>query len=140
MFIQPYLYFNGQCEEALNFYRDTLDAEVTVLMRFKENPDPQACVNMPPGSDEKVMHANVQIRDTQIMASDGDCNGKLPKYDGFSLTLNVAGVEEAEKTYNALAKGGQVQIPLMETFFADRFGMVADRFGVPWIVIAEKTM
>jgi PhnB protein len=137
MYIQPYLFFNGRCEEALNFYQKTLGAEVTFLMRFKDSPDPQAKANCGPGMDDKVMHANVRIRDTELMASDGGAVSQ-PKFDGFSLTLNVPNATEANKLFAALGEGGQAQMPLMETFFADSFGMVADKFGVSWMILAAK--
>ena len=136
MFIQPYLMFNGRCEEAIKFYGKVLGAEVTRLMRFKDNPDPQSKAMTAPGMEEKVMHANMRIRDTEIMASDGRCQGDT-KFEGFTLTLNVA-VAEADKLFAALGEGGQVQMPLTETFFAHRFGMVADKFGVSWMILAVK--
>jgi PhnB protein len=137
MFIQSYLFFNGRCEEALEFYRKALGAEVTRLLRFKESPDPQSTARMARGSENKVMHANVQIRDTVIMASDGECQGQ-PKFDGFALTLNAKDVDDANKLFAALAEDGKVQMPLTETFFAERFGMLADKFGVSWMILAEK--
>jgi PhnB protein len=132
MQIQPYLFFDGRCEQALDFYKQTLGAKVEALMRYKDNPDPKY---NPPNSDDKVMHACVRIGDTQVMASDGNCQGK-PSFQGFSLTINAADAAEAKQRFNALAEGGQVQMPLNETFFAKSFGMVADRFGVSWMVIA----
>jgi PhnB protein len=135
MKVQPYLYFDGRCEEALNFYEKGLGAKVNALMRFKDNPDPTMCG--PTGSSEKVMHASFQVGDTQLMASDGNCAGKS-KFEGISLTLGVSSTKEAERLFAALADGGQVQMPMTETFFAHRFGMVADKFGVSWMVIAEK--
>jgi PhnB protein len=137
MFIQPYLYFNGRCEEAINFYKQALGAEVTFMMRYDESPDPQSKAMMTPGTEKKIMHSNVQIRDTQIMMSDGRCDGAVPKFDGISLTVNVS-ADEAEKVFNALGAGGQVQMPLCETFFAHKFGMVADKFGVSWLLLAGK--
>ena len=132
MQVQPYLFFDGRCEQALDFYKKTLDAKVEALMRFKESPNPEM---NPPDSGEKVMHACFRIGDTQVMASDGNCTGK-PSFQGFSLTINAADAAEAKRRFNALAEGGQVQMPLDETFFAESFGMVADRFGVSWMVIA----
>jgi len=132
MQVQPYLFFDGRCEQALDFYKKTLDAKVEALMRFKENPSP---AHNPPDSEDKVMHACFRIGDTQVMASDGNCTGK-PSFQGFSLTINAADAAEAKRRFNALAEGGQVQMPLDETFFAESFGMVADRFGVSWMVIA----
>jgi PhnB protein len=137
MFIQPYLYFNGRCEEALKFYGKVLGAEATFMMRYKDSPDPQSKACITPGTEDKIMHASVQIRDTQIMMSDGQGVGELPKFDGISLTINVSDAE-ADTIFNALAAGGHVQMPLCETFFAKKFGMVADKFNVPWLIIAAK--
>jgi len=134
MNVEPYLFFDGRAEEALEFYRQKLGAKVEALMRYNDNPDPKY---NPPNSDNKVMHALFRVGDTQIMASDGNCTGK-PSFQGFSLTINAASPAEAEKRFNALAEGGQVQMPLNETFFAERFGMVADRFGVSWMVLAGQ--
>jgi PhnB protein len=132
MHVQPYLFFDGRCEQALDFYQKTLGAKVEAVIRYKENPEPK---HNPPNSDDKVMHACFRIGDTQIMASDGNCAGK-PTFQGFSLTINANDAAEANQRFNALAEGGQVQMPLGETFFAKSFGMVADRFGVGWMVIA----
>ena len=133
MQIEPYLFFDGRTEEALEFYKKKLGAKVEFMMRYKENPDPKY---NPPGSDEKVMHSLFRIGDTPVMASDGNCQGK-PNFQGFALTLNAANAAEAKQRFEALAEGGQVQMPLGETFFAKNFGMVADRFGVNWMVMAE---
>lgn len=131
--VQPYLFFDGRCEEALDFYKQTLGAEVEMLMRFKDNPEPGGCGGAPPDGN-KVMHASVRIGDTVLMASDGRCQGK-PSFEGFALSLSVPTEAEADRRFAALAKGGQVQMPLSKTFFSPRFGMVADRFGVMWMVI-----
>ena len=131
MIVQPYLFFDGRCEEAIEFYRSKLGAEVTALVRFKESPDPNAC---PLGAGEKVMHSNFRIGETTLMASDGQCQGQ-PNFEGFSLSLTAPNEAEADRLFAALADGGQVQLPLAKTFFSPRFGMVADRFGVPWMVI-----
>lgn len=130
MRIEPYLFFEGNCEEALNFYRAALGAEVTFLMRFKESPDPGMCR---PGFEEKVMHANLRIGDTTVMASDGRCEG-APSFQGFSLSMALADQAEAERLFTALADGGQVQMPLTRTFWSPLFGMVVDRFGVSWMI------
>ncbi len=132
MKVEPYLMFEGRTEEALRFYEKALGAKVEALMRFKDSPEPQY---NPPNSGEKVMHSLFRIGDAQIMASDGSCTGK-PGFQGFSLTINAATPAEAEQRFKALAEGGQVQMPLAETFFAKSFGCVADRFGVSWMVIA----
>src|SRR5215217_2988028 len=134
MQVQPYLFFEGRCEEALGFYREALGAEVTALMRFRECPDPPPPGTMAPGSEDKVMHAAFQIGDTTVMASDGRCSGQA-RFGGVSLSLSVPDEATADRLFAALAEGGQVQMPIGKTFFSPRFGMVADRFGVPWMVI-----
>jgi PhnB protein len=133
MQIQPYLFFDGRCEEAVEFYKSKLGAKIEMLMRFGENPEPAA---NPPGSDDKVMHACLRIGDTAVMASDGNCAGK-PSFQGFSLSLTAKDVPEARRLFAALGEGGQVQMPFAQTFFSPGFGMVADRFGVSWMVIVE---
>ena len=130
MQIEPYLFFDGRCEEAIEFYRRALGAEVNMLMRFKESPDPASA---PAGSADKVMHASFRIGDTTVMASDGHCLGK-PSFQGFALSITLPDETQVERIYAALADGGQVQMPLAKTFFSSRFGMVADRFGVSWMV------
>lgn len=119
---------------ALEFYRATLGAEVTGLMRVKENPDPVPPGMYPPGSEDKVMHAAFRIGETTLMASDGRAQGQ-PEFKGFSLSLSAANDAEAQRLFAALSAGGQVQMPLAKTFFASNFGMVADRFGVGWMII-----
>ena len=133
MQVQPYLFFDGRCEEALEFYRSALGAEVTSLHRFKDSPEPHAPGMIPPGADNKVMHASVRVGGTTVLASDGRCTGH-PSFQGFSLSLTVPNDAEAERLFAALGQGGQVQMPLTKTFFSSRFGMVADRFGVSWMV------
>jgi PhnB protein len=132
MQVLPYLFFDGRCEEALDFYRRTLAAEGTTIMRFKDMPNPPPGM-IPVGGEEKVMHARFQVGDTEIMASDGRCGG-APNFQGFALTLTAADPAEAERLFAALADGGQVQMPLGQTFFSPAFGMVADKFGVSWMV------
>ncbi|HTS54101.1 MAG TPA: VOC family protein [Burkholderiales bacterium] len=134
MLVQPYLFFDGRCDEALEFYRRTLRAEVTMLMRFKDSPEPHQPGMVPPGSENKVMHASLRIGDTTVMASDGRCLGK-PSFQGFALSVTVPSDAEAERLFAALGDGGQVQMPMAKTFFSSRFGMLADRFGVSWMVI-----
>ena len=131
MQVQPYLFFEGRCEEAIEFYRKALGAEVAMLMRFKESPDPAM---ISPGAEDKVMHASLRIGDATVMVSDGRCQGKA-SFQGFSLSLSPASEAEADRLFTALADGGQAQMPLSKTFFAKRFGMVADRFGVSWMII-----
>lgn len=132
--IEPYLFFEGRCEEALAFYRRALGAEVTSLMRNRESPEPHQPGALPPGSEDKVLHAVVRIGDTTLMVSDGRCSGK-PVFQGFALTITAPDVARADEMFAALAEGGQVQMPLAKTFFSPRFGMVTDRFGVLWMII-----
>jgi PhnB protein len=132
--IQPYLFFDGRCEEALEFYRQALGAEVEMLMRFKDSPDGAGCPGGAAVDGNKVMHASVRIGETVVMASDGRCAGK-PNFQGFALSLSVPTEAEADRRFAALEKGGQVQMPLGKTFYSPRFGMVTDRFGVMWMVI-----
>jgi PhnB protein len=132
MNVEAYLFFEGRTEEALQFYQQKLGAKVDAVIRYKDNPEPKY---NPPNSDEKVMHSLFRIGDTKVMASDGNCAGKA-SFQGFALTINAASPAEAEQRFNALAEGGKVQMPLSETFFAQSFGMVADRFGVSWMVMA----
>ena len=134
MHVQSYLFFDGRCEEAIEFYRKALGAEVTMLMRFKDSPEPPQPGMTPPGSENKVMHASFRIGDTTVMASDGHCLGK-PSFQGFALSLTVPSDAEAKRLFAALSDGGQVQMPLSKTFFSSQFGMLADRFGVSWMVI-----
>jgi PhnB protein len=133
MLIQPYLFFDGRCEEAIEFYKRALGAEVTALMRNKESPEPPPSGAMPAGSENKVMHSSFRIGETVLMASDGHCKGK-PVFNGFSLTITVPDAATADRLFNALSEGGQVQMPLAKTFFSPRFGMVADKFGVSWML------
>lgn len=136
MYTTPYLYFDGRAEEALEFYRKALGAEIGMLMRFKDMPPGQPSMGPLPPAD-KVMHASFKLGDTMLFASDGQCGGH-PEFKGFALSLSAATDAEAERLFAALAKDGQVQMPLNETFFATRFGMVADKFGVAWMVIVER--
>jgi len=133
MNVEPYLFFDGRCEEAIEFYKKAIGAEVTALMHFKDSPMPPQ-QPMPPGYENKVMHAGIKVGSSTIMASDGDCGGQL-KFEGFSLTLNATNAAEAERLFKALSEGGQVTMPIGKTFFSPAFGMVQDRFGLGWMVI-----
>jgi PhnB protein len=133
MQVQPYLFFDGRCEEAIEFYRRALGAEVTMLVRFKESPEPHEPGMVPPGAGDKVMHMSFRIGETTVLASDGRCEER-PSFQGFSLSLTVRHEAEAERLFASLADGGQVQMPLTKTFFSPSFGMVADRFGVSWMI------
>jgi PhnB protein len=137
MQVQPYLFFDGRCEEAAEFYRRTLGAEITMLMRFKDCPEPSKPGMVPPDAAEKVMHMSLRIGETTVLCSDGHCLGK-PDFQGFALSLTVADEAEAQRRFAALADGGQVQMPLGKTFFSPQFGMVADRFGVSWMVYVAQ--
>ncbi|HJQ60551.1 MAG TPA: VOC family protein [Vineibacter sp.] len=136
MQVQSYLFFDGRCEEAVEFYRGALGAQVDMLMRYKESPEPPLPGMVLPGSENKVLHASFRIGDTEVMASDGMCRGK-PNFQGFSLSITAANEAEADRLFEALADGGQVQMPLGKTFSSPRFGMVADRFGVSWMVVVQ---
>ncbi|AOY96479.1 VOC family protein [Cupriavidus sp. USMAA2-4] len=131
MQVQPYLTFGGRCEEAMTFYGAVLGASVTFMMRQKEAPAGGPPV--PPGWEEKIMHANLQVGSSQIMASDG-MPGQPVSFAGFSLSLDPASVEEAQRLCAALADGGTVLMPVQKTFWAEGFGMVRDRFGVSWML------
>lgn len=134
MEVQPYLFFEGRAEEAIEFYKKVLGAEVTGLMRMKEAPEGGG-PPLPPGSENKVMHAALKIGDSVVMASDGMVSGK-PNFAGISLTISAKDTAEAERVFKALGEGGKVQMPLTKTFFAEKFGSVADKFGVSWMVVA----
>ena len=135
MHIQSYLHFNGNCEEALTFYSQALGAKIEMLMRYRESPEPPPPGMVPPGMDDKVMHASFRIGDSVVMASD-DCTGQAVSFQGFQLSLGVADATEAERCFSPLAEGGRITMPLGKTFFASSFGMLTDRFGVAWMVIA----
>jgi len=136
MKVEPYLFFDGRCEEAIELYRKVLGANVDMLMRYKESPEPPRPGMVPRGSENKIMHASLRIGDARIMASDGECHGK-PRFDGFSLSITANDEAEARRIFGALSEGGQVRMPLAKTFFSPSFGMLADRFGVGWMVIVE---
>ncbi len=131
--IQPYLFFNGSCEQAIEFYRKALGAEVQMIMRYKESPEPPPPGRIPPGFENKIMHTSFRIGSTTVMASDG-CSADKPNFEGFSLSLSVPSEADADRVFNALADGGQVRMPLAKTFWSPRFGMVEDRFGIGWMV------
>ena len=133
MQVQPYLFFEGRCEEAIEFYRKALDAKVDVVMRYKEAP-PSPGMTMPP---DKVMHAAFKVGETQVLASDGNCSGK-PSFQGISLTVSARDDAHAKSMFSALAEGGSVTQPLTKTFFSSNFGMLKDKFGVGWMVVAPQ--
>lgn len=142
MQVQPYLNFNGRAEEAIEFYRRALGAEVQALMRFKDGPEPAGCADgdgtpqaMPAELLQKVMHAELRIGETVVMLSDGRMDGAPGGFQGISLALSPATDAEAARLFHGLADGGRVDMPLTKTFFASSFGMLADRFGVAWMIV-----
>jgi PhnB protein len=137
MQVQPYLRFEGRCEEAIEFYKKAVGAQVQMLMRYKDAPQPPPPGSMPAGSENKVMHSSIKIGDSVVNLSDGHCGGKAT-FGGFSLTLQCKDEAEADKRFNALAEGGQVRMPLGKTFFSPKFGMLADKFGLGWMVLVQQ--
>ena len=136
--IQPYLFFNGGCEQALEFYRKALGAEVQFVMRYKDSPEPPKPGMVPPGFEDKIMHCSLRIGQTTVMASDG-CSAEKASFQGFSLALSVPNEAEVDRAFAALSDGGQVRMPPSRTFWSPRFGMVTDRFGIGWMIsVAER--
>ncbi len=133
MRVEPHLCFEGRCEEAVEFYRKALGAEVTTLVRFRDMPGPHPPGSVPPGGEDKVMHASFRVGETTVLASDGRCQGPAA-FRGIQLALQVPDAATAGRLFVALADGGHVQMPLGKTFWSPAFGMVADRFGVTWMV------
>ena len=132
--VQPYLFFDGRAEEAIEFYKKTLDAKVTMLMRWKESPDKSMCT---PGNENKVMHSYMTIGETGVMISDGRNTGH-PKFEGFALSIATKTEAEADRLFGALGDGGKVTMPMSKTFFSPRFGMLADKFGVNWMILVAQ--
>ena len=135
MLVQSYLFFEGRCDEALEFYQRALGARVEMVMRYRDSPDPRPDGAIPPGAEDKVMHASFRIGETTLMASDGRCSG-TPNFQGTAQSISVADEAEADRIFTALCDGGTVVMPIGKTFFSPRFGMVTDRFGLTWMVIA----
>jgi PhnB protein len=133
MQVQPYLFFDGRCEEAIEFYKETLGAEVGMLMHWKDAPDKSMVT---PTNADKVMHAGLKIGESRVMASDGRNTGN-PKFEGFALSLNAKTEADADRLFDALSAGGKVTMPMSKTFFSPRFGMCADKFGMQWMIIVE---
>lgn len=139
MKVQPYLFFNGRCEEAIAFYKQALGAEVLMLMRFDEAPQPAPPGMVPDGFDRKVMHSCFRIGETEVMASDG-CTAGTAAFQGITLSVSAATPADAERLFKALSDGGQVTMPLAKTFFSPAFGTLSDRFGVSWMVVVPQEM
>jgi PhnB protein len=137
MNVQPYLYFDGRSQEAIDFYKGAIGAKVETIMHFKDAPA-EVQSQIKPGMADKVMHACIKVGDTPVFVSDGNCNEASLQFQGITLTINADSDAEADKLFGALGNGGQIQMPMAETFFASRFGMVADKFGVSWMVLAAK--
>lgn len=131
-YVQPYLFFNGRCEEALEFYKNAIGAEVEMVMRFSESPEPMPEGMLPAGFENKVMHASFRVGESVLMASDG-CD-PTPGFEGFSLSISVAEEADVDRMIEALAEGGEVTMPVGKTFWSPRFGMAKDRFGIGWMV------
>ena len=134
MQVQPYLFFDGRADEAIEFYKKSLGAKVDMLMRWKDSPDKSMCS---PGNENKVMHASLTIGEARVMASDGRNTGN-PKFDGFALSVNAKDDADADRLFNGLSTGGKVVMPLGKTFFSPRFGMTQDKFGVNWMVLVQS--
>ncbi len=134
MHVQPYLFFDGRCEEAIDFYKKAIGAQVEMMMRWQDSPDKSMCT---PDNAQKIMHAQFKVGDTTVMGSDGRNTGN-PKFDGFALTLNAKDAAEVDRLFNLLSNGGKVTMPLAKTFFSERFGMLADKFGVNWMLLVAK--
>jgi PhnB protein len=134
MQVQNYLFLAGRAEEAIEFYKKTLGAKVTMLMRWKDSPDKTMCT---PGNENKVMHSYMTIGETGMMISDGRNTGN-PEFKGFALSIAAKTATEADKLFNALVDGGKVTMPQTKTFFSERFGMLADKFGVNWMILVDK--
>ena len=135
-FVQPYLFFEGRCEEAIEFYKRALGAQVEMLMRYKDSPEGHCPEGAPAGSENKIMHASVKVGESMVMMSDGRCTGKNI-FDGFGLSFSASTEAEAKQRFGALSEGGKVLMPMAKTFFSPCFGMVADRFGVMWMIIVH---
>jgi len=134
MQVQSYLFFDGRCDEALEFYKKAIGAKVEMLMRWKDSPDKSMCT---PGNENKVMHSAFRVGETSLMASDGRNTGN-PNFQGFALSINAKDEAEADKLFGALSEGGKVTMPMSKTFFSPRFGMLADKFGVGWMILVAS--
>ena len=137
MQVQAYLTFAGRCEEALEFYKEAAGAEVTTLMRWSDSPDPE--MKAPPGRENKIMHAAFKIGDTTLMADDGMGTQQKAEFKGVTLALSAASDADTKRLFDALGGGGSVQMPLTKTFWTSSFGMLTDRFGVPWMVMTASS-
>jgi PhnB protein len=136
--LDSYLFFaDGRAEEAIGFYTSALDAGTEMLMRFSDSPDPVPPEMIPGGDASRIMHACLRIAGARLMISDGGCGDGPGGFQGFSLTLSFPDVGAVESAFAALGDGGAARMPLGPTFFSPAFGMLTDRFGVPWSLLAE---
>lgn len=133
---KPYLYLSGQCDEALAFYQQHLGATISMLIRFNESPKPLP-TDLPDGYEDKVMHCEFSVGDMSIMASDG-CKESTGEFRGFSLTLTIADEAYARQAFQALSEGGEVNMPLSETFWSPLYGQVTDKFGISWMIMLPE--
>lgn len=140
MHVQPYLFFAGRCQEALDFYEKAVGATTLFKMHFKDAPPPEQsgpdCESVP-GWDEKIMHASFSIGSSTLMASDG-MGKEAQAFKGFSLSISVKTNEEGERVLHALAEGGKISMPFQKTFWTSGFGMAQDKFGMGWMVSVEQ--
>jgi PhnB protein len=139
--VETYLFFNGRCEEAIEYYKRTLGAEVDMMMRYKDMP-PEAAAQgkFPAEAKNKIMHVSFRIGETKLMAADNCCSDNKGGIEGFSLCIPAADEAQAKKVFNALAADGQVKMPLNKTFFSPAFGMLTDKFGIGWMIIVQQSM
>lgn len=135
--LEPYLFYEGRCEEAIEFYHKAIGAETVMLFRFADSPEPAQADCQPPGSGNKIMHATIKVGETVLLVSDGRCSGK-PNFQGMALSISVPAEADADRFFNALGDGGQVVMPLTKTFYSPRFGMVNDRFGLMWMIMVSQ--
>jgi PhnB protein len=133
MQMNPYLTFDGQCEEAFKLYEKVLGGKIVAMMSHEGTP---AAEHVSPEWRSKIMHARLVVGDKVLMGSDAPPDRRHPM-EGFSVTLGIDKPEEAERIFNALAQGGEVRMALEKTFWAERFGMLVDRFGTPWMINCE---
>ena len=137
--VQPYLFFNGRCEEAVRFYEKAIGARPEMVMKYKDSPEKPPPGMLPPGFEDKVMHTSFWVGDSMVMASDG-CEATLAQHNGFSLALSVPTEADAEKVFAGLSEGGVVEMPLTKTFWSPKFGMLKDKFGIGWMIMVPQEM
>ncbi|HEY5861682.1 MAG TPA: VOC family protein [Casimicrobiaceae bacterium] len=134
--LDPYLFFDGTCAEAMRFYERTLGGKIEMMMTHADSPTPE---QMPPGMKDRIMHARLVFGDRErvLMASDWMIGQPYDKMAGFSLSFNCPTAADAKRVFDAMAQGGRVNMPLQKTFWAESFGMLVDKFGTPWMIGCE---